>query len=244
MNVLIVEDEPHIVSLLASCIQEAAPGASLFTTDQSAEAIQIALANPMDLFILDIQLADYKGTQLAKELRAMECYSFTPILFATGLANEELNAYRQIKCYGFLIKPFTRDEVLHAVRDVLSYMDHLRAGKTPQPEILSIEQKSHVLEYPIHQIVYVESFGKHLELHIKSAGEEIRSDRISGLSLKKIAELLGEKSFIQCHKSYIINTAYIQKIDKSEGAIKLVGADQLIPIGHTFKHALKNRGHA
>nr|WP_281363457.1 LytTR family DNA-binding domain-containing protein [Paenibacillus lemnae] len=121
-------------------------------------------------------------------------------------------------------------------------MQHLAGGERQKPETITIEQKSHILEYPLKEIVYVESFGKHLELHVKSTGGGLRSDRISGLSLKKISDLLGNHSFVQCHKSYIINTSYITRIDKSEGTVELAGADQLIPIGHKYRHGLTNRG--
>ena len=57
------------------------------------------------------RLLDYRGTKLAKQLRSMPEYHFTPVLFAAALASEELAAYREIKCYAFLIKPFSTDSL-------------------------------------------------------------------------------------------------------------------------------------
>lgn len=243
MNILIVEDEPHIEKLLISCVQEVAPSTEVYTTGKAGEALNIAHNQAIDLFILDIQLEDYKGTQLAHELRSMERYTYTPIVFATALANEELTAYRQIKCYSFLIKPFTKEEVIIVLRDTFRYIQHLALEQRVKPKMLHIEQKSHIFEYEQDLIVYIESFGKHLELHMNSAQEgSIRSDRISGLSLKKMLEMLGNDTFVQCHKSYIINTSYISKIDKSEGLVELTGANSAIPIGNKFRDALMNRG--
>lgn len=45
----------------------------------------------IDLFILDIQLPDYRGTQLGKHLRALPEYCFTPILFTTELDGETVS---------------------------------------------------------------------------------------------------------------------------------------------------------
>ncbi|WP_211746986.1 LytTR family DNA-binding domain-containing protein [Paenibacillus sp. Marseille-Q4541] len=243
MNILIAEDEPHIEKLLVSCVQEVAPAAAVYTTGRSSEALNIAHNQAIDLFILDIQLEDYKGTQLAHELRSMERYSYTPIVFATALANEELTAYRQIKCYSFLIKPFTKEEVINVMRDTVRYSQHLALEERQTPKMLRIEQKSYIFEYEQDHIVYIESFGKHLELHVKSAKEgDIRSDRISGLSLKKMTEMLSDDTFVQCHKSYIINSSYISKIDKSEGLVELTGVREAIPIGNKFRDALISRG--
>lgn len=243
MNILIVEDELHIEKLLVSCVMEAAPSAAVYTTGQSAEALELAQQHSIDIFILDIQLTDYKGTELARQLRAMERYAYTPILFATALANEELGAYREIKCYSFLIKPFTKAEVVRVLRDTIKYSMHLGLEEK-KPKMLRIEQKSHIMEYEQDKIVYVESFGKHLELHIRSAGGDIRTDRLSGISLKKMAELLGEEFFVQCHKSYIINVSYLSRIDKSEGVVELSGVRNAIPIGNKYRDGLLHRGDA
>lgn len=241
MNILIVEDEPHIEKLLVSCVTEAAPSAAVYTTGQSAEALELAEQHAIDIFILDIQLTDYKGTELARQLRAMERYAYTPILFATALANEELTAYREIKCYSFLIKPFTKEEVVGVLRDTIKYRMHL-APEERKPRMLRIEQRNHIMEYEQDKILYVESFGKHLELHIQSVGGEIRTDRISGISLKKMAELLDGELFVQCHKSYIINLSYLSRIDKSGGFVELSGVRSPVPIGNKYRDALLHRG--
>lgn len=82
------------------------------------------------MFILDIQLPDYRGTELGKYIRAMPEYRFTPILFTTELGGEELAAYREIKCYDFLIKPFTQEQFLRAVSTALDMGQQM---KKPEP---------------------------------------------------------------------------------------------------------------
>ncbi|MHA0856982.1 LytR/AlgR family response regulator transcription factor [Paenibacillus sp. CMAA1364] len=239
MNILIVEDDPHITQLLLACIQDVDSSIRVISAVQSGQALSIAQQEVIDLFILDIQLTDYKGTKLAHQLRAMDQYSYTPIFFATALANEELTAFREIKCYSFLIKPFTKEEVISVLQETIRYSQHL---SLEQKKTLRIEQKSHIFEYELNQILYVESFGKSLELHLSTDGAQVRSDRISGLSLRKMSELLDDPSFIQCHKSYIINTSYITKIDKSKGFVELTNIPQSIPIGAKYKNLLLNRG--
>ena len=60
-----------------------------------------------------------KGTNLAKQLRELPEYKYTPIIFETALAGEELSAYRDVKCYSFLVKPFGEEEFAAAFRDAL-----------------------------------------------------------------------------------------------------------------------------
>ena len=98
--ILLVEDEPGAAALLRRYIENSSDGHRLAVFGKAAEALSFAAQNKVDLFILDIQLLDYRGTELARQLRALPEYRFTPILFTTELAGEELSAYREIKCYG------------------------------------------------------------------------------------------------------------------------------------------------
>lgn len=231
MKVLIVEDDTNIQKLITLCIVEIDPTIQIFVSESSIEALQIAKENTIDVFILDIQLTDYKGTELARELREIEKYLYTPMIFATALATEELNTYRQIKCYSYLIKPFTKEEVKEVIIGAIDYRHNLGERK----KTIRIEQKSYIFEYDLKDIVYIESFGKKMILHLATGENRLIMESISGYTLKGIFTLLNSNEFIQCHKSYIINKKYITRIAKAEGTITLERAKQDIPIGQTFR---------
>lgn len=231
MNILVVEDDVHIQQLITSCIREVDDTIQIYTSDSSVEALRIAEKTAIDIFLLDIQLTDYKGTQLAKELRAMSHYQYTPMIFATALANEELNAYREIKCYSFLIKPFTKEEVKQTMIDAIQYRNHF----SEQTKTIRIEQKSHIFEYDLQDILFIESFGKKMVLHLRTAQNGVMTETISGYTLKRMMELINDSEFIQCHKSFIINKRWISQIAKVEGLIYLQDVQQSIPIGNRFR---------
>lgn len=234
MNILIVEDELHIQKLLSACICEVDDTAEIYMSDSSLGALEIAKEKSIDIFLLDIQLIDYKGTELAKELRAIEQYQYTPMIFATALANEELNAYREIKCYGFLIKPFTKEEVKLIISDAIHYRNNFAEPK----RTIRIEQKSHIFEYDLKDIVYIESFKKKMALHLRTGQNGITTEVISGYTLKGMLELMNDDAFIQCHKSYLINKRFIVQIAKVEGQVVLKDVKQPIPIGNKFRDQL------
>ncbi|GIN74078.1 DNA-binding response regulator [Bacillus sp. J14TS2] len=234
MNILIVEDDINIQKLIISSIQEVESDVEVYTTDRSMSALEIATENSIDIFILDIQLTDYKGTKLAKELRTMEQYRYTPMIFATALANEEINAYREIKCYSFLIKPFTKEEVKQTISEAIDYRNHF----SEKIKSIRIEQKSHIFEYNLSDIIYIESFRKKMTLHLQTDQNGITIEEISGYTLKGMLELINDAQFVQCHKSYIINKSYIVQISKVEGQIALKNVQQSIPIGNKFRTQL------
>lgn len=229
-RVLVVEDDKNISALLLQYIAEVDREIECTLFSKAGDAYQFAADNAVHLFIIDIQLVDYKGTSLAKQLRGLPQYKFTPIVFATALASEELGMYRDVKCHSFLVKPFTKDEFIKAFCDALE-MGSLMNGPVKR---LRIEQKQFIFEYEVSSIVYMESFGKRIVIHTKNSDGTLGQDTISGYSLIKLLQLLSEDNFIQCHKSYLVNRSCIRKVDKQNMAITLMNG-QTIPFGEKYR---------
>ena len=142
-KILLVEDNPDAVKRIIRYINKIFAELDVISFPEAGDALQYAKANDISLFILDIQLEDYKGTNLAKQLRELPEYKYTPIIFETALAGEELSAYRDVKCYSFLVKPFGEEEFAAAFRDALG----LSKQMNQQAKTIQIEQKQFILEY-------------------------------------------------------------------------------------------------
>ncbi|MGI5888471.1 MAG: LytR/AlgR family response regulator transcription factor [Oscillospiraceae bacterium] len=233
-SVLLVEDNPGAAEKIVRYIGNISEELAVHTVSEAGTALQYAKTNDISLFIIDIQLKDYKGTRLAKQLRELPEYRYTPIIFETALADEELSAYRDLKCYSFLIKPFTEEEFAEAFRDALGLSRQInRKART-----IRIEQKQFILEYSVQDIAYIESFGKKLVIHTWSHLSGAKEDVISGYTLSGFFALLDDPEFVQCHKSYIVNKSYIEKIDKSGRKIFLRGYADAIPVGNKYQTEL------
>lgn len=230
-KVLLVEDNLNAVNKIIKYIQNISSNIEVYSVSEAGKALQYAKSNYISLFILDIQLEDYKGTNLAKQIRELPEYKYTPIIFETALADEELFAYRETKCYSFLIKPFDEIEFKKAFVDALGLHNQINTI----PKTIQIEQKQFILEYNIQDIAYIESFGKKLVIHTNSHLFGIKQDIISGYTLSRFTNLLSNSNFIQCHKSYVLNKIYIEKIDKSNRKIFLKGFTNPIPIGNKYQ---------
>ena len=200
-KILLVEDNPDAVKRIIRYINKIFAELDVVSFPEAGDALQYAKANDISLFILDIQLEDYKGTNLAKQLRELPEYKYTPIIFETALAGEELSAYRDVKCYSFLVKPFGEEEFVTAFRDALG----LSKQMSQQAKTIQIEQKQFILEYVTQDIAYIEAFGKKLVIHTSSRLSGIKEDTISGYTLSGLLALLDDPAFVQCHKSYAVN---------------------------------------
>lgn len=233
-HILLVEDDHAAVALIGQFVEKLPSSHRLTIFSNAAQALAWGRTHQIDLFILDIQLPDYRGTELGKQLRALPEYRFTPILFTTELDGEELYAYREIKCYDFLVKPFNEQQFQRAVSAALEMGRNL----AKPPAIMKIEQKQFVFEYDLETLLYIESFGKRAVIHTTVDGETV-SDNISGYSLVRFLELAGPGHLLQCHKSFLVNPLRISKLDKRTRQLWLTGCDTAIPIGEKYQHNLR-----
>ena len=74
-HILLVEDNAGAAALIRRYIEKSSPKHQLAVFAKAAEALTYAGGSKVDLFILDIQLLDYRGTALAKQLRALPEYA-------------------------------------------------------------------------------------------------------------------------------------------------------------------------
>ena len=67
---LVVEDDPSVRDLMCQRLREQGFG-KLLTAANGDEAARIAMAQPLDLVVLDYRLGDTSGIEVAERLRAL-----------------------------------------------------------------------------------------------------------------------------------------------------------------------------
>ncbi len=90
-------------------------------------------------------------------------------------------------------------------------------------------------------ILYIQSAGNYIEIIWQEGDEQIKSMIRS--SLKKAKEIVQDFRFIyQCHRSYIVNINYIDKIDGNYQGYKLYlrGIDNPVPVSQNYIAELQN----
>lgn len=228
-KIIIVEDDMLIAKGLETIINSIDDNLEISITGYAEEVLKYMENNHYDAFLLDIQLEDYSGIELAKKIRERDEYKLTPIIFITAVPSRELMAFKEIHCYDYIIKPFKEEEVKEALETIINYGIKERG----RPSTFKIIQKSYSYILKQDEIIYIESRNKNLLL--VTINEKIK---LSNYSIRKI---LGEldTNFIQCHRGFIINTKYIKKINHGDNSIKIRNIDELIPIGRKFKEDLR-----
>lgn len=223
--ILLVEDNEIICDSLKSLVRSVDPSHEIYSTGYAAIGLDYALKNIIDVFLLDIQLLDYPGTQLAEEIRSIDEYKMTPIIFITNDYKLELEAYRNTQCYKFIPKPFKSEEVKKILRTVFDY----GIRKPIKDEKIVLRQKGYSISIFQKDIIYVES--RNRKIIVVTRHDEIE------ISKHTQADIMSDLSpdFFQCHKGFIVNTRWILCVDKTNQVIRLNENRGLIPYGPKFK---------
>lgn len=116
-RVLAVDDEPTILLLLATILEE--QGIAVTTATDGNEALEEVRRSPPDLILLDIFMPRRDGLQVVADLRADRALKDIPVVLISANPNlQDLPAVQYVQ--GFLVKPFDLDELLTVVRRALS----------------------------------------------------------------------------------------------------------------------------
>ena len=108
MKLLIVEDEPNLLSIIRKGLSEKNNEVSVAL--DGTTSLEMILNHNFDVFILDIMLPDINGIEICRRLRAAK--NFVPILLLTALGTTEnivtgLNSGAD----DYLVKPFKFSEL-------------------------------------------------------------------------------------------------------------------------------------
>ncbi len=117
-TVLLIEDDPLLRDLLHEALEGA--GYTVLVADQGAKALETAheYAGAIDLVVTDVIMPGLTGKQAAERIVAER--PEVKILFISGYTNEAIARHGVLEPGArFLSKPFTPDELLRRVRDVL-----------------------------------------------------------------------------------------------------------------------------
>lgn len=119
MNILLTDDEQLQLLRLKNTVEKVLPGNDLFAFDNPVAALEEAQKTKFDLALLDIEMPEINGIQLARKLKTIAPQ--TKIIFVTAYDNYALEAFKA-HASGYVSKPVTekklRDEIEELSRPI------------------------------------------------------------------------------------------------------------------------------
>jgi putative two-component system response regulator len=116
-KILVVEDDPSVRRLLSSVLSQQF---EVSVAMDAVGAVSVARRERPDLVILDFGLPAGNGALVLERLRAIPFLSTTPVLMISGSSSGwSWEGLGSMDLVGFLLKPFTPDELLDEVCQAL-----------------------------------------------------------------------------------------------------------------------------
>jgi DNA-binding LytR/AlgR family response regulator len=159
-----------------------------------------------DLVYLDIRMDKINGFETAKEIRVFDDKAM--IIFITSLGDYILNCF-EYRPFWFIIKPVSEEKFRYVFNRALMEISNTRTRKY---SFFTKEYGNLCLD--IDKIIYLESVLRKINIH--AAMEQYTYYA----NMAEEEEKLKKYDFVRIHKGYLVNMAYIQRINKSNVVLK------------------------
>lgn len=223
MTCIIIEDEIPAQSILKRYIDKI-PDLDLLGTFKAAiEANSFLNNTQIDIVFLDINLPGISGIDFIKTIK------YPPnIIITTAYPDYAVSSFELETIIDYLVKPFSFDRFLKAINKLKNQNQNLENGLESNQETMFLNVDKTMHKIVLNDILYIESNRNYITV-------TTTSQKLSYIeSLKNWREKLAENSFIQVHKSFIINSRFVSKLSGNEIYIN----NTRIPIGRTYKQLL------
>ena len=199
----ICDDESKEIEYLKQLVQQWANKHSYSTsidTFPSAEAFlfQYAEDKSYDILLLDIEMANMNGVQLAKTIRAEN--KEVQIIFITGFLEYISDGY-DVDALHYLLKPISEEKFF-------SVLDRAVEKLKRNERILILDLGDESVRIPLYEIQYLEVQRNYVTVHGKNE-YTIKS------SLSELEKEL-DNMFFRVGRSFIVNLRYVRRITKTD----------------------------
>jgi len=222
LNCIVIEDQMPAQEILKSFIQQTPRLQLLRAFVSPLEALEMLDSLDVDILFLDIDLPKLTGIEL---LRSMKSPPKT--IITTAFSEYALEGY-ELDVVDYLLKPFSFERFLKSIFKIRKEKNN--SNSEINNESIFVKNKGQIKKIVINEILLVEAKGD-FNIILTQSGRVT-----ANISLQKMLLTL-PSNFIRCHKSYIINITFIEKIVGNQILVK----DKKIPIGRSYKEDLIKR---
>ncbi len=197
LQIALCEDSTEETGQLLAYIQESSISAqvSVFANGESF----LAQFQPgiFDLILMDIYMGGMTGIEAVQKIRQAD--NEVPIAFTTVSLDHALDAYR-LDVMKYIEKPATQKDI----DDVLRLALH-RKEQQPHTAVFLCGKSFSI---PDSRLLYVEQAAHYLQFHYLGLQSEQKKGKLDDLEPQ-----LNGALFYRCHKSYLVNLAFVTGID-------------------------------
>ena len=235
-----IDDEPLALRQIKNYIERVEKLELVALCSNAIEAKELLKTEQVDLLFVDINMPDINGIDFVRGLTDPPL-----VIFTTAYSEYALEGFR-LNAVDYLLKPFSFDDFsraaekacslreLHRMRDEraasVSTIESIDEA-SDNNDYISIKSDYKVSLVRYNDIIYIESVGEYIRLHLKDGSKLTTLFR-----LKNMETELPQKNFMRVHRSYIVNIDYVSSF--ARGKIYLSNGDY-VPISINYRDTFR-----
>ena len=213
---IVIDDELMAREILKSLIEKTPFLQLVGEAEDTRQAIELISEHQIDLVFLDVEMPVTSGFDLLRGFKPMPS-----VIITTSHSNYALEAF-DFSVLDFLLKPIDPGRFLQAVSKAQSN------DTLSEKQVVFFKEESAYVRINLSEVHYLEAYGDFVKIFLTSGRKVFRS------KMKDLEANL-PLSFIRIHRSYIVNSDYIDKIEDSKLHINGV----VIPVGKTYRDEVR-----
>lgn len=220
---IIVEDQPPAQRILQKYINDIGSLKLLETFSDGISALSFLQNQEVDLIFLDIHLPKISGIDFLKTLK-----NNSQIILTTAFSDYALESY-EYNVVDYLLKPFSFQRFVQAIHKstvVLTTKSLLK--ETESIEVVNtflLKSGYDFVKVSSNDIIFIKSDADYTEI------VTTEKKYLSSESMKNWLTKLSS-SFVQIHKSFIVNTSYLEKVSGNQ---VYLSNEKVLPLGRAYK---------
>lgn len=214
-SAIIVEDDTTTRFLIEDLISQSERFEVIASYASALEALNSNNINTCDVIFLDVEMPGLNGLDLARRID-----SNAKIVITTSEKKYAIDAFG-VHAFDFILKPVDIPKLL----DIAQRLDDTPSSSSEKPIFLKTKE-GHV-RIDLNEVLAVSAERDYVFYHTKD------KRHIARQSMSKVLELSNGYSFIQVHRSYIINLDHVSSFSND-----IIVLDQMeVPLSRSFKEA-------
>jgi DNA-binding LytR/AlgR family response regulator len=227
-KIVVIEDDKEILRDIIILLQE--ENYSVISARNGIEGIEVIKKELPDLVLCDILMPDLDGYAVLEEIQKDKKTRTIPFIFVTAkVERNDVRKGMQLGADDYIFKPFTADELLSAISMRLKKKNTLIAdnessnSKSPKGSKLQITGKI-LLKiggspkfFKVMDLVYISAERQYTSIRVQSGRSVLVRKSVNAWE-----EILPMEYFLRIHRSTIVNTEFISKIEKWHNASYLI----------------------
>ena len=224
ITTIAIDDEPLALQLITGYIKKT-PGLKLAGSfDNPVDAAEFLSDNQADIIFVDIQMPDLSGIEFTRIIE-----KGPKVIFTTAYEKYALEGYK-LDIIDYLLKPFSYEEFLAAVQKArrLITLEQKEPDRIDSNgEFLFIKSDYKIKRINFDDILYVEGLKDYVKIYTRNDPKPV----MSLSTLKLLESKLPESRFMRVHRSFIVNLAKIETIERS----RIVFGKTYIPVSDQYR---------